>query len=619
MKKCLSLLMCLVMLLSVFSVCGLVASAANAGDVLTVKATEVTNGKVTYNVYLNANTPTTGVILRVEFDNSVLAPAKSTFEDEGAFMLTDEYGDKTANIGGTYAGGMVANSKNIFSVAFVSVNEYKSSSQKGMFSITFDVIDAQRPVTEVEFYCVEFASSNEKLNIGKNEANPQMFHMVQTNTFEKTVIKSVTLVQNGMKVTWEPTEGADYYNFYKKTSSGWKVTKLPVTTTSFVDTTASHGVKETYAVRAFKNDGTTARTYNKITGLYVAPPAKVTASNAANGVKVSWSAVSGADSYRVFKRVVNADGTKGDWQHLVKNTTAKSATDTAVKSNVRYEYLVRTYMDGVYSANSVVGAVNYYAAPTVKLSNATNGVKITWNKIAGAESYRIYRKYSGASGWTVLDDVSADTLQFVDKKATSCKTIYYAVRAFTESDGSSSYVAQKLVYVATPKLTSIANTRSGIQVKWSAIKGATGYRVYRKAGGATSWTYLTTVKTTYYNDKNVKSGTNYTYTVKAVYGKAVSAHLSGISIKYLATPALKKVANVSAGIQFNWGAVGGASGYRVYRKTGSGSWQPLGITKNAYYVDKNVKNGTYYTYTVKAYNGKTVSGYNTSGLKIKCS
>ena len=146
-----------------------------------------------------------------------------------------------------------------------------------------------------------------------------------------------------------------------------------------------------------------------------------------------------------------------------------------------------------------------------------------------------------------------------------------------------------------------------------------GYRVYRKAAGATKWTYLGTVKTAYYNDKNVKSGTNYTYTVRAAYGKYYSNYESGITIKYLEAPTLTKVSNVSAGIQVKWNDIAGETGYRVYRKTGSGSWQLLGTTTKNYFTDKNVKNGTTYTYTVRAYNGKTMSAYNTAGLKIKCS
>lgn len=619
MKKSLSLVLSLIMLLSVFSVCGVLVSAADAGNVFSVKSTEVVNGKVTYNIYLKANSPVTGAVVYAKYDNTVLQPAEKSFENNGAFVYTDEDGNVIPNISGEYVGGMVTGKTDTFSIGYMSINEYKSSSDKGFFSITFDVVNKNRPITEVSFYCVEFRSSNEELDIGKNETNPQKFKVIKTDTFEKTVITGVTPAINGMKITWKATEGADFYRVYKKNSKGgWdKLKDVAAANTSYVDTTARNGVKESYAVRSY-NDGRSFKTYDQITGLYVASPAKVAASNAATGVKVSWSAVSGADAYRVYKRVVNADGTKSGWTQVVKSTTAKTVTDTDVSSNNRYEYCVRTYMDGAWSASSVVGKITYFEAPTVKLASAAGGVKISWNAVDGAETYKIYRKYSGEKSWTAIKTVTADNLQYVDAKAKTCKTIYYTVRAYTEKNGSSNYVQKSLVYVATPKLASIANTRSGVQVKWSAVTGATGYRVYRKAAGATSWTYITTVKTAYYNDKNVKSGTNYSYTVMAVYGNSRSSYEKGISIKYLAAPTLTKAANVSAGIQVKWSDVAGATGYKVYRKTGSGAWKFIGTTKNEYFTDKNVVNGTTYKYTVRAYYGSTLSAYNTTGLSVKC-
>ncbi len=619
MKKCLSLVLSIVMLLSVFSVCGVFVSAADANNVYNVKTNGVVNGRVTYNIYLKANSPVTGAVVYVKYDKAVLQPTADTFDNKGAFVYKDEDGNINPNIPGEYVGGMVAGKTDTFSIGYMSINEYKSSSEKGFFSITFDVIDKERPITDVSFQCVEFNSSNEELHFYKNEANPQEFKVVQTDTFEKTVITGVTPAVNGMNITWKATVGADFYRVYKKNSKGgWdKLKDVSADKTNYVDTTARNGVKETYAVRAY-NEGRTFKTYDQITGLYVASPAKVTASNAATGVKISWSAVSGADYYRVYKRVVNADGTKGDWKTFVTKTTAKTYTDTAVSSNTKYEYCVRVCMDGKWSASSVVGKVAYFAAPTVKLASATGGVKITWNKIDGAETYKIYRKYSGEKSWTAIGTVNADKLQFVDAKAKTCKTIEYAVRAFTEKNGSSNYVAKSLVYVATPKLASIANTKNAVQVKWSAVSGATGYRVYRKAANATSWTYITTVKTTYYNDKNVKSGTSYSYTVMAVYGSSRSSYEKGVSIKYLAQPSLTKVANVAAGIQVKWADVAGATGYKVYRKTGTGAWKLVGTTQNENYTDKSVVKGTTYKYTVRAYYGSTLSSYNTSGLSIKC-
>lgn len=616
MKKCISLALCLVMLFSVFSVCGVSAGAADAKNVMYVTNTSLEGDSVTCTVYLKKNLSVYGGVVKCKFDTDALKLVSG-----GAYTVTDKYGDPTENIPGMYTSGFIAGKDNEYSVGYMYQDPTKAyntgTKDKAFMQFTFKVIDPERDATGIEFYCVEFTGTDEELNIGNNSENPQLFY----KTIGKTVFQKVETVANGLKVSWKPTEGAKFYRFYKMNDAGkWvKLKDVPATETSYLDTDLENGEKETYAVKAYNKEGFCASSYNTISGVFVKASPKLSAALLTNGVKVSWSAVNGADYYRLYRRVINADGTKGAWATVVKKTTSKAYTDTNVKSGVKYEYTLRTFVGSYYSALSNLASVNYYAAPTAKITGVSGGVKITWNKIEGAETYRIYRKYNGATSWTAIGNVDADTLQFVDKSPKSCRKIFYTVRAFTENNGSSKYVEKSIAYVAVPQLTSITNTKAGVQVKWTADANVDGYRVYRKAAGATKWTYLGTVKTAYYNDKNVKSGTNYTYTVRAAYGKYYSNYESGITIKYLEAPTLTKVSNVSAGIQVKWNDIAGETGYRVYRKTGSGSWQLLGTTTKNYFTDKNVKNGTTYTYTVRAYNGKTMSAYNTAGLKIKCS
>lgn len=85
----------------------------------------------------------------------------------------------------------------------------------------------------------------------------------------------------------------------------------------------------------------------------------------------------------------------------------------------------------------------------------------------------------------------------------------------------------------------------------------------------------------------------------------------------LATPKLTSAVNGTKRITFKWKKVPGAVKYRVCRKTGNQSWKGIATTKSLYYVDKNVKNGVKYYYTVFAVmsDGKTrLSGYSQSGL-----
>ena len=163
---------------------------------------------------------------------------------------------------------------------------------------------------------------------------------------------------------------------------------------------------------------------------------------------------------------------------------------------------------------------------------------------------------------------------------------------------------------AAPKISGVTNAAKGITVKWSALKGAEGYFVYRKAPGDTKWKLIASgMSNTTYTDTSVKAGTKYTYTIKAYNGGTNSKYnTTGLSVVRLTNPAVK-VANADAGMKVSWARVTGAKSYWVYRKTSSGSYSKIGTTSNLSYVDKTAKAGTKYTYTVRAVNGNDLSAY----------
>lgn len=186
---------------------------------------------------------------------------------------------------------------------------------------------------------------------------------------------------------------------------------------------------------------------------------------------------------------------------------------------------------------------------------------------------------------------------------------------------------------AAPKLVSAKPVDgSGITVKWKAVSGATGYRVYRKLPSG-KWKSLKTIKTqktVSYTDMTIGADVSYTYTVRAykkVNGKAVWSNYdkSGVSTMLITVP--KPVSAEYAGtslIKFTWKPVKIAEGYYVYRKTNNGSWKKQADISGAdivSYEDKNVVLGTSYRYTVRAYKtidgARVLSDYIAAGKTIK--
>ena len=129
------------------------------------------------------------------------------------------------------------------------------------------------------------------------------------------------------------------------------------------------------------------------------------------------------------------------------------------------------------------------------------------------------------------------------------------------------------------------------------------------------------ITSTYYIDKTPNSGITYKYTVKACYGSYTSFYnTSGLDILSLETPELSSATSTKAGVKLEWDKITGASGYKVYRKTGNSGWgEAIATVKGnstVTYLDKTAKKGVTYTYTVRAYNGNIKSGYIAEGKTV---
>jgi hypothetical protein len=196
---------------------------------------------------------------------------------------------------------------------------------------------------------------------------------------------------------------------------------------------------------------------------------------------------------------------------------------------------------------------------------------------------------------------------------------------FTGGEGPKSTTVS--VVPAAPALTTVTaqnpasgQATGGIQLSWSAVSGATGYNIYRRAaGGSYDFTSPLNGATPYtgttYTDPGagLTGGTTYRYVVRAVAGSPAvestsSDERSATAIARPAAPGGSVAATAAAGgnVDVSWSAVPGVAGYNVYRRTSAGSYDfgaPLnGATpfSGATYLDASATNGTTYFYTVRS-------------------
>lgn len=177
---------------------------------------------------------------------------------------------------------------------------------------------------------------------------------------------------------------------------------------------------------------------------------------------------------------------------------------------------------------------------------------------------------------------------------------------------------------AGPTLTTVTaqNPAAGqptgaITVAWATVAGASGYNVYRRtASGSFDYTAplngATPITATAYTDpgSGLSGGTTYAYVVRTVTAGAESANSnerSATAIARLAPPASATGTPIIAGaISVAWPDVTGATGYNVYRRLSSGTFDfsaplnggsPVSATS---FVDSTAVNGTTYVYVIRS-------------------
>ncbi|MBE6751064.1 MAG: hypothetical protein E7556_00895 [Ruminococcaceae bacterium] len=455
---------------------------------------------------------------------------------------------------------------------------------------------------------------------------------LQTAIIEKRTLDTpkVTIenVSDGIKVKWTQDEDATGYIVYSsqydvktKKWSKWKNRgTIKAEASSWVDEKVKKNVKYKYTVRAVNGDFKSA--YKESNSITFIPAPKATVTISTTGLLVKWNKIDGADSYIVYRsEKKNSKWTK--WSNLGTTGEAKNTwLDDKVKSGATYRYAIRAVDNKIKSGYIATSGMIFLEQPTLTISNTAEGIIGSWEKVAGAKGYTIYRSELVSGKWTNwinLGTTKETAKSFTDKTVKSGKQYKYTLRAVNGKVKSTYKSSDALMYLAEPVLK-IKNEANAITGSWTQVKGAKGYSIYRselKDGKWTKWVNLGTAKETAktFTDKTVKSGVTYKYTVKAINGKYKSSFVSTSKLVFLSLPTVK-VANNATGVKVTWNKITGAESYIVYRREYKSDkwtkWKNLGSTEKNSFIDSTAVSNTKYQYTVRAVNGGSKSVYKAS-------
>lgn len=166
-----------------------------------------------------------------------------------------------------------------------------------------------------------------------------------------------------------------------------------------------------------------------------------------------------------------------------------------------------------------------------------------------------------------------------------------------------------------PKIKTAKLQTNGVSLGWNPVKGAEGYRVYRK--DKNGWKIILNTHDpgiTSCVDTEVVVGKVYYYRIKVYRAgeKDLSVWSDYKKFRYVLPPSIR-VEGISPGLQVRWDQSPSADGYYIYRKENDEStWtRKARITSGStlLWKDKTVSGGRKYTYMIRAYNKDSVSAY----------
>ena len=246
---------------------------------------------------------------------------------------------------------------------------------------------------------------------------------------------------------WNAVANASKYEVYCATTENGTYTLLGTTTaTNYTDNKAGSGYTYYYKVKALAANGAESDYSAVVAGIChcAKPTVKATYMGASGKPYIKWNAVANASQYKVY-RSTSKNGT----YTLLGTTTATHYTDNKAGSGYTYYYKVRAISKVKSTANSVfsvpVAGICHCAKPTVKITTSAGKPKLTWNAVAGASKYYIYR--STEANGTFEHLYSTKNLFYTNKSAVAGTTYYYKVKAVSKVKSSANSVFSTVVSI----------------------------------------------------------------------------------------------------------------------------------------------------------------------------
>lgn len=474
---------------------------------------------------------------------------------------------------------------------------------KSCFKIYFDTTEKRNTgediyIAFVEKTDIEFLSDDEQYSIGENISNDSNVryyneHLIPLIEFVEN--EAGKLIDEEESFTSEALDSIEIFSLLEDSENEYSYITPVATATESKMTEAPLLVDEVYSQEIANNQEIALNPYFTRTGI--------------RSIKLEWQPVQAVDYYEVY---IN-DG--GEWRRKNK-ISETSVSYNYLSFGQEYQYKVRAHIDlngnkSFTPFSDVVNVVITDMSTTIDASIISRkSVLLTWNGVAEADYYEVYRMVGDSGTWSRNKIVYESTSSAM---AITQDTQYqYKIRAHINT-GSVTYFgafsAPISVVYSTPSISGFCTETSGftkLDFSWNTIDNADYYEVYRKIGDDGTWTR---------NKKITESIVKYSLSVNKIYYFKVRAHIimendsfytpfTDVFVFDTKIPNMREVIleNTDAKkFNLSWSGVEYSDYYEVYRLTDKdGDWRRNQVIYDDTTKEYTVNYGTFYGYKVRA-------------------
>ena len=320
--------------------------------------------------------------------------------------------------------------------------------------------------------------------VAGSPALPPFDGVAYAQTASVSTLSSSSLPNGDLQLDWTAVANADSYRLWKGEGSGSSVdwgtsahTTIDAPTISYVDSAVTAGMTYSYVVEVY--EGATRLGWSNVENVTIpggtqAPTAKPDVTLTADGltaITVTWTAVPGADNYRVRYWT---NGLVGGWEDLATKPE-RTYSHTGLTPGQEYFYIVRgqnTGGNGPYS-----GSPGNYPSLTLEATTSEPvltlthperlRVELSWTRVAADATYQVQRMRVVTIDDTVTSDAAEPWADLGDAQSGITYTDTTVENASTSVDTDAATLSSTVFSYR------VQATEGGSQGDFSNVKMAT--------------------------------------------------------------------------------------------------------------------------------------------------